>query len=105
MSISAAPARMASRASKVLALVVPAPSGKPTTAMGFVLQPCKRRLASATFPEFTQTVAKPYLRASSQSLTSSSRVASGLSSVWSMYGARSRLVRMASGVSRAVPTL
>ena len=81
MSISAAPARMASRVSNALALVVPAPRGNPTTAMGFTELPSRRRLASATFEVFRQTVAKPYLRASSQSLITSSRVASGLRSV------------------------
>ena len=59
MSISAAPLRTASRVSNTLALVVPAPRGKPTTAMAFVLQPCSRRAQSATFDEFTQTVANP----------------------------------------------
>src|SRR5207237_2364731 len=77
--------------------------GNPTTAIGLVGQPSRSRLASPTFDELTQTVANPHLRASSQSLTISSRVASALSSVWSMYGARSRLVRMASGVTRAAP--
>src|SRR4051794_18621444 len=52
---------------------------------------------------FTHTVAKPCLRASSASFTTSSRVASGLSRVWSMYGAMSADVRMRSGEIRAAP--
>ena len=103
MSISCAPARIASRVSNTFALVAAAPSGKPTTAIGFVGHPASRRAASATFEELRQTVANPYLRASSHSLITSSRVASGLSKVWSMTPARSRLVRIASGEKRVAP--
>ena len=81
MSISSAPSRIASRASYAFALVVAAPSGKPTTATVMTPLPRSSSLQSRTLAEFTHTDAKPYVRASSHSVTTSSRVASGLSSV------------------------
>ena len=53
----------------------------PTTAIALTPQPSNSRAQSATLPELTQTVANPYRRASSQSLTRSSWVAPGFSSV------------------------
>ena len=67
MSISAAPAATASAVSAALAAELPAPSGKPTTAIGLVKQPLRSAAALATCEPLTQTVAKPYVRASSQS--------------------------------------
>ena len=81
MSISAAPAEMASRASRTLSAVASVPAGNATTAIGLTPQPSSRRAQSATLPDLTQTVANPYRRASSQSLTRSSWVAPGFSSV------------------------
>ncbi len=104
MSISRAPQRIASRASYALAEGSAAPSGKPTTAIGTVLLPERIRAAVPTWTLFTQTVAKPWVRASSASLITSSRVASGLSRVWSMNGAMSAEVRIRSGESRAAPS-
>jgi len=59
----------------------PAPSGKPTTAMGTVFDPDRMRATVPTLAEFTHTVAKPCFRASSAALMISSWVASGLSRV------------------------
>jgi hypothetical protein len=81
MSISSAPWRTASRASYAFAVGVTAPSGKPTTAHTITPEPRSWVLQNGTQVVFTHTEAKPYLRASSQSSCTSSRVASGLSSV------------------------
>src|SRR5512144_1648474 len=89
MSISLAPARTASRASYDLAVGDIAPRGKPTTAQTITPEPPSSDLAIGTQVEFTHTDAKRYLRASSHSLRMSSRVTSGLSSVWSISDARS----------------
>ena len=59
MSISAAPAPIASRASATLASVVSVPEGKPTTAMGRMPLPSRSWAQNATLCEATQTVANP----------------------------------------------
>jgi hypothetical protein len=78
MSISLAPARTASRASKALAVGVMAPRGKPTTAHPMTPELARSALHMGTQVEFTHTDAKWYLRASSQSFLMSSRPTSGL---------------------------
>ncbi len=89
MSISSAPARMASAVSKAFALGDIAPSGKPTTAHTATVLPRNCSRTKGTFTLFTQTEKKCHAMASEQSFRRSSRVASGLSSVWSMMRARS----------------
>ncbi len=66
-----------------------APSGKPTTAQTMTPELASNALASGTQVLLTQTEANLYLRASSHSLTMSSRTASGLSRVWSIILAMS----------------
>jgi hypothetical protein len=56
----------------------------------FVSEPRRASAHSGTHTGFTHTLAKPCVRASSHSATIWSRLASGLSSVWSMRRAISR---------------
>src|SRR5258706_82352 len=88
--IFSAPAGTASLASNALAVGVIAPSGKPTTAHTITPDPSRSARALATLVEFTHTDAKQYLRASSHSFLISAKVASALSSVWSIMRAISR---------------
>ena len=90
MSISRAPSRMARRASSAFTSVVFAPKGNPTTDATLTPEPRRFCAHRRTHVGFTQTDANSYRRASSHSLSMSSAVASGRSSVWSMNRARSR---------------
>jgi len=54
-----APLRTASLASNPFAEGVIAPSGKPTTAIGKTLEPCRRLAQYLIFEAFTQTDANP----------------------------------------------
>ncbi len=89
MSISRAPSRMTLRVSKAFISAGVAPNGNPTTLATRTFVPRSRSAHRRTQNGFTQTLAKPNCLASSHSWSMSSMVASGLSSVWSMYFARS----------------
>jgi len=67
-----------------------APRGKPTTVQTRASEPRSWSAHRATQVGLTQTVAKPCSRASAHSCSICARVASGLSSVWSMVRAISR---------------
>ena len=69
MSISRAPSRMARRASSALISDGVAPSGKPTTVQTSGDRPRGAAAQRLTWIGFTQTEAKPYCAASSQSLS------------------------------------
>ena len=84
MSISVAPSKIARRVSYCLTSAVVAPSGNPTTEQTPTPVPRSRAAASATQAGFTHTVAKWNSAASRHSFSISARVASGLSSVWSI---------------------
>ncbi len=89
MSISRAPSRMTRRASWALISDSVAPNGKPmteATATPGALE--ARRAARDTQTGLMHTDANPWRTASAQSLSMSAAVASGFSSVWSMYWAR-----------------
>ena len=90
MSTSQAPSSMVRRASAALTSGSVAPRGKPITVQTPVAVPRSSRAQVATQVGLTQTVAKPCSRASAQSFSIWARVASGLSSVWSMRAATSR---------------
>ena len=81
MSISDAPSRMAAVVSAALISMVLAPNGNPTTAHTFVAQPANSSATKRTQQGFTQTLAKPYWRASAHTLRMSDSVASGFSKV------------------------
>ena len=89
MSTSDAPFTIASLVSMALVTEVFAPNGNPMTVHTFTGVPSRRLEAKLAFAGFTHTEAKPYSFASSQSLAICSRVASGLSSVWSIKPASS----------------
>ena len=66
-----------------------APNGKPMTDATGTPVPLRFAAARETQTGLMQTLAKPCWTASAHSLSMSAAVASGLSSVWSMYPARS----------------
>src|SRR3972149_3014279 len=89
ISISCAPSFTASSVSAAFTVASVAPRGKPTTVQTFTGVSRRAAAAVATQVGFTTTVAKPNCFASAQSLRISSRVASGLSRVWSISAATS----------------
>ena len=99
MSTSSAPSATVMRASSALASRVIAPSGKPTTVHTMTPDPASRSLAVGTHRVLTHTEANPCSPASSQRVSMAVRVASGLSSVWSMRPARVFEVRNTGGIS------
>jgi len=66
------------------------PKGQAHDATYFTPVPSRRSLAAPAQHDATQAEAKPYPAASSHNRKTSLSVASGLSSVWSMYRANSR---------------
>ena len=99
ISTSSAPSATVMRASSALASRVIAPRGKPTTVHTMTSDPASRSTAVGTHRVLTQTEAKPCSRASSHNFSMALRVASGLSSVWSMRPARVVEVRFTAGMS------
>src|ERR1700722_8595826 len=84
MSISDAPWRTAVSVSATLVEVAFAPRGKPITVQTFTADPSSWPAANVTQYGLTHTLAKPYSRASPQSLMISDAVASARNSVWSI---------------------
>jgi hypothetical protein len=84
MSISSAPCSTARRASYALTSGACAPEGKPITVHTLTPLPRSSSRQSGTQFGFTHTDAKQNCAASRHSVSMSARVASGLSSVWSI---------------------
>jgi hypothetical protein len=102
MSTSVAPSCTQRRASRALISVSTAPSGKADDrADRDLAASCSSWLQNGTKRGLTQTAAKWCWTASRQSCSTIARVASGLSSVWSMQRARSVGVRLTAGSTSA----
>ena len=86
-SISCAPSSIAASASNRFVSPDIAPSGKPTTPATFTSEPSSKCCALAIHEPLTQTLKKLFSRASAQSFSMSSALASGLSKVWSIKDA------------------